>query len=532
MRNYIITLYDPDDWDIFNDEMVKTCAHPFVPYRKVVCTNYMPVSDKQAFYELTDDEANKIAKDPRVELIELHPDERDDIQVGTTATQSAKFTKSGTLTFEYKNWALLRCTNRTNPFAVSQTLTDNYNYTLTGKGVDIFIADTGVAEGHPELAVNPDGTGGSRVVDYDWTQLGVGVSSQIGSGTKGFLGDCRGHGSNCASIAAGNTCGWARDARIYTYRCIPSGNNIDIVTGKTLSIGSPSNAFYLAKAFHLSKPIDPTTGYRRPTIMSNSWTYYTSYYMTADTYTNWRGTNYPTPSINPAYGQVSSTFGSKVASIDTAMAEAMEAGVIVVAAAGNEYHNIDIPGGIDYNNYYFTSTSTAKTYYHRGSTPGATVATTASGLEWKSISVGALENTTIERKASFSNTGRRVDIYAPGRYIIGAGSTNYSYIDDPRNPIYKLSSLSGTSMACPQVTGMLACVAQARPWMNQNDALNWLVSNAIVGAMDENLVAGETYTNNYYLQGSPNRILYTPYNSSITVNTSGDIKIQATAGAL
>lgn len=255
--------------------------------------------------------------------------------------------------------------------------------------------------------------------------------------------------------------------------------------------------------------------------------------MTASTYTNWRGTSYPTPAINTTYGQVSSKYGVRVNSVEIAMAEAMAAGVIVVASAGNEGQKMDVPGGIDYNNNYYQSTSpTAVEYYHRGATPGAAAAT-LNEIEWKPICVGALENSIADRKASFSNVGPRVDIYAPGRYIIGAGSTNFGYIDDPRNPVYKISNPSGTSMACPQVTGMLACVAQARPWMNQIDARNWLFNNAIVGSMDENLAGGTSYTNNAYLQGGPNRVLYTPYNSAITMNTSGDIKFrQITASAL
>lgn len=529
-KEYIVTLYDPDDWDIFHDEMIKSGSHPFVPYRPIDCSNYRPISDKQAQYMLTDIEADQLRNDPRVELVELHIDEIPEVFIGPAATQNARFDKSNTLSANMKNWGLLRSTSISNPFT-GNTLTTNYNYNLSGKGVDIVVIDSGVAENHPEFAVNPDGTGGSRVIDYDWTQLGVpGVTALAGgSGINGFLGDCDGHGTNCAVIAAGNTCGWARDARIYSIRAIPAfgGSNIDIITGNTLGLINATLVFDLVKAFHLSKTPDPLTGYVRPTICTNSWSYNITYQSMQQTF--WRGTTYNTATRSATYGQVSSSHGFRYSSLEISMAEAMNAGVIIIGAAGNNSHKSDTSSGIDYNNYWTNGTSLY--YYHRGSTPGSASAF-FNGTQWEAITVGALDTATPERKASFSVTGPRVDLYCPGVYVMGGGSSNYTNVSDPRNTTYKLSKLSGTSQATPQVAGILACLAQARPWMNQLEARNWIIKSSVVDLLDQNPSGGTGYNNLFNLQGGNNRIAYMPFNSSESVRVgtglSGNFTVSLT----
>lgn len=520
-QEYIITLYNADDWDQFHEEMLKNDPHAHIPDRCVLCANDRPFSETQSHYMLTKDEAAKLAQDPRVMLIELNPLLDPTLKLQPVGSFYGTYDRSSTLTNVMKNWGLIRSSTVSNPFTSVDQLLTQFNYNLAGRGVDVVVIDTGIAENHPEFSVNPDGSGGSRVVDFDWSSLGVTgiIPLAGGSGTNGFLGDADGHGSNCASIAAGNTCGWAREAKIYSIRAIPSSNNTDIITGNTLGFHDINLVFDLVKAFHLSKPIEDT-GFRRPTICTNSWTFTTPYQGMVSTI--WRGVAYPTSSPNINYGQISSAGShcARVDSLDISIASTIAAGVIVLGASGNFSHKVDVEGGIDYNNYWYDGARSY--YYHRGGTPGSSAGTSGGNL-YKVITVGALDNVTPERKASFSETGPGVDLYAPGRYITGAGSTRHApYINDSRdtNLVYKLSKMSGSSMACPQAAGMMACVVGARPWMTHNDAKDFITGNSLSNVLDQNSINGTGYSNLYYLQTGSNKLLYTPFNSSQSLNIS------------
>ncbi len=525
LREYVITLRDPDDWDQFHDEMINSIQVSTIPNRSVDCSNWRPINDRQANYLMTETEADLLSRDPRVELVELDINEIPEIVISLFGRRFGNYDNTTRVDTTVKNWGLLRSNSISNPFATTTSSSGPFTFNLTGNGVDIVVIDSGVAENHPEFALNPDGTGGSRVVDFDWTTLGVpGITALSGgSGIKGFLGDCDGHGTNVATIAAGNTCGWAKDAAIYSIRAVPRdpdpANNIDIVTGDVLGLMNISLVFDLVKAFHLAKPIN-SNGYRRPTICINSWG--TIAYYQNMIQTRWRGTNHDNTLPNSAYGQLGTYHDLRYSSLDIAAAEAMAAGVIMIGAAGNSSHKIDITGGQDHDNHWTNGSKTF--YYHRGASPGAGLASIG-GKPWGCICVGALDRSPTERKANFSNSGPRVDIYAPGFLIAGGGSTGYINSADTRDPsgVHKISKLSGTSQATPQVGGILACLAQARPWLDQDSARSWLVANSIKGIMDENPVGGTGYTNLYYLQGGNNRVAYMPYNSDTVLSVTGGI---------
>jgi hypothetical protein len=66
-------------------------------------------------------------------------------------------------------------------------------------------------------------------------------------------------------------------------------------------------------------------------------------------------------------------------------------------------------------------------------------------------------------------------------------------------------------MACPQVTGMLACALQARPTMTPAQAKQFVITHSIKNTLVEG--ANTSYTSTTYLQGGNNRILKTPFTS-------------------
>ena len=101
------------------------------------------------------------------------------------------------------------------------------------------------------------------------------------------------------------------------------------------------------------------------------------------------------------------------------------------------------------------------------------------------ITVGATDAS--DRRASFSNYGKLVDLFAPGVAI-----TSASRADDTGTAVY-----SGTSMAAPHVAGAAALVLDAHPRWSPARVRNYLVAHATTGRV----------TNRG--SGSPDRLLYT-----------------------
>ncbi|KAG8630920.1 hypothetical protein KVT40_000060 [Elsinoe batatas] len=150
-------------------------------------------------------------------------------------------------------------------------------------------------------------------------------------------------------------------------------------------------------------------------------------------------------SLSTPYGQRSSTFTQAVNA-------ATKAGVHVVVAAGNDGQNAC------------------------GVSPAE-----AGGAQGPAISVGSIgfDNTV----SDFSNTGPCVDVYAPGEQIIS------TYINGPQATAY----LSGTSMAAPYVTGIVAYQMARDPTLAQNPAAmkEWLKNNALKGIVGGNVLKGD-----------------------------------------
>lgn len=264
-------------------------------------------------------------------------------------------------------------------------------------------------------------------------------------------------------------------------------------------------AFEMVTAFHQAKI---AAGNTRPTICSNSWVFTGSYAgMTSTTY---RGTTYTITTRNPAYGQVNDNRVASNTDVDISIAACAASGVIITAAAGNYRHKIDVSGGLDYNNTF--NVGATVNYYHRGGTPNASAGVICVGAAAPTqTSADGLTDIDVEAKAYFSETGPRVDIYAPGRMIMGA-YTNKTYttaaVADTRNTSYYLNKVSGTSQACPHVTGVLACLKQKFPTYTSTQLLTLLTTNARNGALDEDAAAGTGYENFFNLQGGANKYLY------------------------
>ena len=154
--------------------------------------------------------------------------------------------------------------------------------------------------------------------------------------------------------------------------------------------------------------------------------------------------------LRPAVANLSLGGGASAA-LDAAIAGAVSKGVNVVVAAGNN--------NVDACNY---SPSRAPSV----------------------ITVGA--TTSSDTRASYSNYGSCLDIFAPGSSILSAWNTS----DVATNTI------SGTSMASPHVAGVVALVLEAKPTASPSAVTSFLTTSASLNKLSS------IGTN------SPNRLVY------------------------
>lgn len=521
LYEYIVTLKNHEDLDDFYKDMEEAGGPLYIPNRQVRCSNRRSIS-RNTHYMLTDEEAMQIKNDDRVADVI-----RADILLASIKplyTQTGNFSKSWTNNATHLNWGLIRCIEGTHlagwGYDSVTTRNGTINFPYTGKNVDVVIIDGHIDPAHPELQKNADGTGGSRVVQLNWHQY-TNQADIIDNDNAALLSstyvytpyvgtaaqtDDNNHGVHVAGTACGSTQGWARDANIYNIN--PYGTNPNGLSSLIM--------WDYIRAFHRNKPVNALTGTRNPTICNGSYGSSLLFPYVYDTFTtgpivyiNYRGANIGSPTATTALADNQITAGgirvssgiAEVPLYSTAVAadiqDALTDGIHVVGAAGNEYSKIDVSGGVDYNNFFYEYDS--GTYYsyfsHKGTAPAA-----VPGV----VCVGSIDNVAVEYKAGYSNCGPRVDVYAPGTGI--NSSLHTTGVADPRNSSYRLGKYQGTSMASPQVCGVLACLLEAYPNLTPADTLQWVKTVSKTGQITDN--APSDQTNIQSLQGSANRYLF------------------------
>lgn len=155
--------------------------------------------------------------------------------------------------------------------------------------------------------------------------------------------------------------------------------------------------------------------------------------------------------ISPSVANISLTVYGTSDALDAAIANSIDSGVTYVVAAANNNK--------DACNYSPARISNA-------------------------ITVGATNSS--DQRASFSNFGPCVDIFAPGQYITSTWSSSDT----------ATASLSGTSMAAPHVAGAVALFLESNP-----TASPAAVAESIIGASTKNVILNLD-------ADSPNRLLY------------------------
>jgi hypothetical protein len=192
---------------------------------------------------------------------------------------------------------------------------------------------------------------------------------------------------------------------------------------------------------------------------------------------------------------------ARVPALDADIIDAIDEGILYVGAAGNGSWKHDLPEGLDWDNTFemanrYPGSVTNPYYYMRGSSP------TANDINMPNISVGSIDVVVGDRKATYSDCGPGVDIYAPGTNIISADTVGST---DSRNSSFRLGKKSGTSMASPQVCGVLACALEQNPHWNQIQAKEYILS---IAKENQIITSNGGPADLRDLQGSANLYLY------------------------
>ena len=539
IREYIVTVKKDVDWRIVHDELINDTStndavdSNIIPDRQCDVVKERPINPRNTHYNLSLSEAMRLRNDSRVISVQA-VDEIPDIK--PFAFQDGNFNRTSTSSGSQDNWGLLRHTNLTNTFAGGTgDPGGTYDYVLDGTNVDQVIVDTGIQVGHPEWE---DANGTTRLQQVDWSAIsGVGFSQPAN-----FYTDTNGHGTHCIGTMAGKTFGWCKNSDIYNITLYAnSGNNISWDNTVDALIGWHNKKNDVNDAAYTGKPtvVNMSFGYVwyiNTGVTPNEVQFQeggTGYPITGGRYrgTAHTDTTYAALQNRGLIGefQGSSTYGfpRKFASNDADVETLINNGIHVCCAAGNDSMKMDIPGGVDYDNYITigVGASTYYLYYHRGGSPSvneggntltgpnATEDNPAGDLN-EGFMVGALENSDVfvdpaykDKKTTFSQSGPGVNIYTAGRYIISAqpnnqGSTYFA------NSSYRQAKYSGTSMAAPQMCGMIGCLLQAQPQWTPGQVKTYFESNAVANLND----TGNTddYTTNTTIHGSPNRVAYFP----------------------
>lgn len=198
----------------------------------------------------------------------------------------------------------------------------------------------------------------------------------------------------------------------------------------------------------------------------------------------------------------------RVDALDSDIEQAINEGIIYVGAAGNGSWKHDVPGGLDWNNTFEMGTRYPDSvnnpyYYMRGTSPTANDTTSHpdGNFDIPNICVGSIDVTSGDYKATYSDCGPGVDIFAPGTNII---STYPSGVSDSRGSGF-LGKISGTSMASPQVCGVLACALEQNPHWRQEQAKAYITGIAKQGQITDTAGGPADLRD---LQGAPDKYLF------------------------
>ena len=548
---YVVTLHNREDLDGFYDDMKDNGFR----------LNLKRPISRNTHYWMTDEQAEELKQDPRVWDVDLRPEDKGIYpKICKTTTDETvpryfegSFWKGGGIDpLNDHSWGYVHTigdpalpNNGKQQFGssggnysrhVSTIFANPYENSAwsDGRNVDIVVCDDPVSSDCSDWM----GFEANRFVSYQWfNELNTEVSSIDDDGQTLPTGNVtyysnqtnpEYHGTHVAGTCAGNFYGLANQANIYGLQILGT-----MPSGQTL----PTLLLYdYLRAFHKKKPINPVTGYKNPTISNHSWGYSTETSLEAEFPTgivignvvevNYRGVQYNASNPNPSgwtmagleidFGIAPTKWSIPVTltSVNADVEDAIEDGIVIICAAGNDNFHVVPQGDQDYNNFVIFQgyNSNAPIYFNRGMSPASAP---------NAIMVGSLGSDAQFKRSSFTNFGPRIDVFAPGSNIIstwgspaaitgpragqGIVDTKYSGGTDWMYPI------SGTSMASPLVASVAAMVANARRTdrFSNDDLRAYINNNSVFGDMtfDAGTTNQGTFADNSCGKDSPNKYL-------------------------
>ena len=353
---YIVVVNLPEDWSEVHNYIINENEIDGIPNRKIECTNDKVFSLRSSVYMMSHEEAEILKTHPKVEDVELNPEKfpqseslfslkfRKDVAFNKPRYTAALDSETTSHTNSIRsNWShmFVNGGQTSSPFqGVGITTTTKVDgdtiFSLTGKGVDAVIIDTGLSVLHPEFIAD-DGTyrvrdvildgpykvdpaafsGYTETITIDGVNIGTraqeararswwsntsirstefqslgtlsitGLYTRIHAHSKnGTNAVSSNHGTCCASQIGGNWHGLAFECNLW---------NIRIDLGSAGGILDASTALDACTIFHNAKKIaqdvaDPTLinnsyGANASTGNSNGTTYTTGYRGSTLTYT-------------------------------------------------------------------------------------------------------------------------------------------------------------------------------------------------------------------------------------------------------
>ena len=365
------------------------------------------------------------------------------------------------------------------------------------------------------------------------------------------------HGTGCAGLAAGKNFGLAFESNIWNMSAISSPTSMGIEA-----------SYDLMKIFHQNKPTNTATGRKNPTVVNGSWGYFAGFNSATSVSYSFKGsTGTFTGYASNSTGVQAMAFGlsggsvynrqfatsSRSNSTETAGDELVNSGVIYVTSAGNNNQRLGLGLSDPHLNDYLTTLNSADT---RAGVPGYNVSgTVPSGHRnyihpanigyntttdyHPAVCVGAMddfiESNYQERKASYSNNGPGVDVWAPADETLSAGmrAANGNQLGSEINFSRYNSDFvdryfNGTSAASPVVAGVVALFLQSKPSATSVDVKDFIRTQA--SQMLPNTEWSNPYpTDNdaeywrdsFNNRGAANRVIFDPTASDTQVKISG-----------